>query len=220
MNSLSHGRSEPLRFPRGVRLALREEIPRCTEEILQRIAGADIRSGFTVKSTSDPGYSSYLEANVHADHIGPIFADLVGQLMPDFAAPLITHKDEEATFGPYTRTQAALAVFAPYAESLSHDGFLEFGMIYQRDGHTEEVLVTATKHFKIWTHRGSEAIGELKKHGLLRADSLQFIDEFPRTTERLPGMPTPMEVATAIVHSFGSLPDRDAFVSAAPDNFH
>jgi hypothetical protein len=45
--------SERLRFPRGVRLARREDIPKCTDEILKAIADVDIRTGFLVKSTND-----------------------------------------------------------------------------------------------------------------------------------------------------------------------
>ena len=215
--ALEHGYSylstqntpERLRFPRGVRLAGRQDIPNCTDEILKTIADADIRTGFTAKSTDDAGYSAYLEANVHADNIWTVFESLVMALVPSFAAPLIAHKDDDPTFGPDSQTGAALSSFLPYAESLQHDGFIEFGMIYQRAVRTEEILVTSTKHFKVWTNHGDAAQAALVQLGLCRIDALRFIDEYPRVTETITGAPTATAVVSAVAASFATLPPAD-----------
>jgi hypothetical protein len=195
-----------------VRLARQEDIPKCTDEILERIASADIRTGFFVKSTNDPGYSAYLEANVHAEHVWAVFEGLVMQLLPDIVAPLIAHKDEDPTFGPYTEKAAALSVLRPYTESLQHDGFIGFGMIYQRDGITEEVLVESSKYFKIWTNHGDVVRAYFEGIGIGKIDHLEFIDEYPHVTERIAELRTPMIVISAIVDAFDSLPDSDATV--------
>jgi hypothetical protein len=200
---------ERLRFPRGVRLARREDIPKCTDEILRAIADADIRTGFLAKSTSDTGYSTYLEANVHAENVWKVFESLVMRLLPSFAAPLIAHKDDDPTFGPCTQTSAALSTFLPYVESLQHDGFIEFGMIYRRAGITEEVLVASTKHFKIWTNHGDAAQASLVELGLGKVDTLSFIDEYPRVTETIVGAPAANTVVSAIVESFAALPSAE-----------
>jgi hypothetical protein len=206
---LSTGTPERLRFPRGVRLARQEDIPKCSDETLKRIASADIRTGFCIKSTDDPGYSAYLEANVHAESVWAVFEGLVMRLLPVVVAPLIAHKDEEPTFGPYTDKTAALSALKPHIESLQHDGFIEFGMMYQQDGITEQIFVDSSKYFKIWTNRGAEACAYLERIGVAEADHLQFIDEYPHVTERVSDLPTPMTVISAFINAFESLPDRD-----------
>jgi hypothetical protein len=138
-----------------------------------------------------------------------MFESLVMALAPSFAAPLIAHKDDDPTFGPYSQTGAALSSFLPYAESLQHDGFIEFGMIYQRGGRTEEILVTSTKHFKVWTNHGDAAQAALVELGLRKVDTLTFIDEYPRVTEAISAAPTASAVVSAVADSFAALPPAD-----------
>src|SRR5271163_1116980 len=113
--------TEFLRFPRGVRLARKEDIPKCTSETLTRIANAQINTGFILKATENTGYSTYIEANVHADEVWAAFETLASRLLPDVSAPLVGWKDDEATLGPYTDKAAALAVLRAHAETLQHD---------------------------------------------------------------------------------------------------
>src|SRR5690242_13036627 len=57
------------------------------------------------------------------------------------------------------------------------------------DGRTEEIFVKAAKHMQVWTNRADLAEATLVTMGVPRAESLRFIDEFPRVTERLPEGP-------------------------------
>jgi hypothetical protein len=197
--------SERLRFPRGVRLASREEIPKCTTETLDRIACADIRTGFVSTTTDREGYSTYIEANVHADEIWAAFAALANALIPRTAAPVIGESGDDSTIGPYTTRNVAIAVLQPHAESLQHNASVEFGIMNQHDGQTEEILVKASKYFQIWTNQPAAAESALNSLGIPRAEQLQFIDEFPNTTEHKAGDKPTREVISAIVDSFVKL---------------
>jgi hypothetical protein len=118
--------SEPLRFPRGVRLAIGEEIRKCTTEILERIANADVRTGFVLTAVEYEECSTYIEANVHADRIWETFTALADVLIPQIAAPIVGENDDEPSIGPYTKTAAAMAALLPHIDSLHKLEKLQF----------------------------------------------------------------------------------------------
>ena len=202
--------AEALRFPRGVRLATWADMPRNKDSLhaLTRIENANITTGFVLASSRDSGFSTYIEANVHADEVWTVFETLSLCLLPDVSAPLVGWKDEEATLGPYTDKAAALATFRAHVESLQHDGFIEFGLMFQQDGKTEEVMVKASKDLRIWTNNPGAATDALWTHGIPSVEKLQFIDEYPRVTERLVGAPPSEEIISAIVDAFQDLPRK------------
>jgi len=201
---------EALRFPRGVRLAAEADLPRNKDrsDRLARIQTANITTGFVLATNVDPGFFAYIEANVHADEVWCVFETLASRLLPAVSAPLVGWKDGEATLGPYTNKEAALAVLRAHAESLQHDGFIEFGLMFQKDGKTEEVMVKGSKNLWIWTNNPSIATETLSSFGIPRVEKLQFIDEYPRVTERLVGDPSSEETISAIVGAFQSLPPK------------
>jgi hypothetical protein len=82
---------EALRFPRGVRLAAEADFPKGEDRLekLTRISSADITTGFGLTTSAGPGFSAYIEANVHADEVWSVFETLVSRLLPDVAAPLV-----------------------------------------------------------------------------------------------------------------------------------
>ena len=175
---------------------------------MARIQTANITTGFVLTTNVDPGFFAYIEANVHADEVWSVFEAVVLRLLPDVSAPLIGWKDGEATLGPYTDKEAALAVLRAHAESLQHDGFIEFGLMFQQDGKTEEVMVKGSKDLRIWTNNPSIATETLSSLGIPSVEKLQFIDEYPRVTERLVGDPSSEETISAIVGAFQSLPPK------------
>jgi hypothetical protein len=201
---------EALRFPRGVRLAAAADLPGSVDKLdkLARISGANITTGFVLTTSVDPAFSTYIEANAHADEIWSAFEALATRLLPDVSAPLVSWKDEEPTLGPYTDKAAALDVFRAHAESLQHDGFIEFGLMFQQSGKTEEVMVKGSKDLRIWTNSPAVAIETLASLGIPSVEKLQFIDEYPRVTERLVGDAPSEETISAIVGAFQSLPQK------------
>jgi hypothetical protein len=201
---------EPLRFPRGVRLAVEGDLPRSKNrpEQLAKLASAKISTGFVLTTGNDPGFSAYFEANIHADEVWRVFEALVERLLPEVAAPLVGWKDEDATVGPYTDRTAAMAALRPYVDSLQHDGYIQFGLMHQRAGKTEEVFVKSSKYMQIWTNQPEVAAQILVSMKIQKVEKLQFIDEFPVVTERLPGDPSSLETITKIVTAFAALPTR------------
>ena len=201
---------EALRFPRGVRLAAEADLPRNKDssDRLARIQSANITTGFVLATNVDPGFFAYIEANVHADEVWAVFETLSSRLLPEVSAPLVGWKDGEATLGPYTDKKAALAVLRPHTESLQHDGFIEFGLMFQQDGKTEEVMVKASKDLRIWTNNPKLATETLSTLGIPSVEKLEFIDQYPRVTERLVGYPSSRETISAIVSAFQSLPPK------------
>jgi hypothetical protein len=99
--------SEALRFPRGVRFALPDEVPRSAKDAAERSANAQITTGFVSKTCENVGYSGYLEANIHADQVWAVFEALAESLLPEIVAPLVGWKDAEPTLGPYTNPQSS-----------------------------------------------------------------------------------------------------------------
>lgn len=199
---------EDLQFPRGVRFATREEIPKCTDELLARIESAHLTTGFVSNSSEEGEFSTYIEANVHADMVWGVVEALVIALLPQIAAPIVGWKDEEPTLGPYTDKEMALAVFRHHVENLQHDGFIEFGLIFQHEGLIEEVFVKSVKHLQIWTNKGKDAEALLQSMGIPKMSRLAYIDEFPRVTIALDACPSTQEVISSIVESFRFLPTR------------
>src|SRR3954451_25486369 len=95
---------EPLRFPRGVRFAAEADMPRSKDKSdeLARISSANITTGFVSTTSAGPGFSTYIEANVHADEVWSVFESLALRLLPEVSAPIVGWKDDESTLGPYT----------------------------------------------------------------------------------------------------------------------
>ena len=181
---------EHLIFPRGVRFPRSDELPAGSpgdaEERLAEVAANPLTTGYVVKAITGQGYTAVIEANVHAPKLWSVFSALVSALLPTAAAPIVGVGGEEPILGPYTTRDAAVAVLEPYRDSLTNDGFLEFGCIFQRGGKTEEVFVRAAKYLRVWTNTPERAIKTLEDHGIPLQPGLRFIDEYPRVSEALP----------------------------------
>jgi hypothetical protein len=93
---------ETLRFPRGVRLAAEADLPRSKDKLdeLARISIANITTGFVLTTSEDPGFSTYIEANVHADEVWSVFETLASRLLPDVSAPLVAGRMMNRRSGP------------------------------------------------------------------------------------------------------------------------
>lgn len=189
--SIEMSAPEPLIFPRGVRYPRLDEIPGgAPSDAAARVAEAartPVTTGFVRIERADArGYTAVVEANVHASSLWTVFVALVNELLPEAAAPIVGVIDEDAVLGDYTRRDAAVGVLAPYADILVHDGFLEFGCMFQRAGRTEEVFVPSAKFLRIWTNHPERAERVLLGHGIPHVPGLRLVDEFPLVREAQP----------------------------------
>jgi hypothetical protein len=72
---------ERLVFPRGVRFPRPDEIPGGgPPDVLMPLAAAHITTGYVAARPEHPGYTAYIEANVHADRVWQVVRALAAAL--------------------------------------------------------------------------------------------------------------------------------------------
>jgi hypothetical protein len=176
-----------LMFPKGVRFPAADEIPNndLKAGLLDRIADADIREGYVLGTSENPNYPYYAEINVSAPQVWSVFVDLSRQLLPEEVGLILGEKDQEKEhlfLGSYTSREDLLKVLGSFEFELANDGFIQFGLIHQVAGKTEEVFVAPSKHFLVWTSDGVSFQKVMQAHGIPEFNKLSFIDEYPRVT--------------------------------------
>ena len=178
-----------LAFPDGIRLVHKDEIPGPEPEraaAWKRVQSANITPGFLLKESNDCRYSLYAEGNVDAPKIWAVFRDLCRGLIGPLASLVMCEYDEELTSLRTASTPAILRLLERHAYQLANDGWIQFGLIEKRRDSVTEVFVTTTKHFQVWLNDEKLFRSILRKHALLEVAQLEFLDEYPRTTIRLP----------------------------------
>lgn len=185
--------TDRLVFPDGVRLAHFNELPGPEAECelaWSRIEAADIRSGFVLHEAEDAPFPFYAEVNVHAPEIWRVFRDLCEALLGDEVDLVMSQVHDEPNHLGRVDMHRALRLLEPHNHQLAHDGFIQFGLVDQKEDEVSEVFVAPTKHFKVWLQDEEVFRSVMGRHALPQAESLQFIDEFPRVT-------TPLDPETA-----------------------
>ncbi len=122
--------------------------------------------------SSDDRFSFYAEANVEA---------LVGRV----AALVTSELDDEPVSLGSASTSAIIELLEPHQHQLVHDGWIQFGLVHQDDRSLAEVFIAPTKHFRVWGSDEKRFRSVLPDHAVPEMESLEFIDEYPRTTMRL-----------------------------------
>jgi hypothetical protein len=177
-----------LEFPDGIRLAHLDELPgpepdRATA--WARIQSANIAPGFTLTQSPDSQFPFYAEANIDGPRIWVVFRDLCQRLLGQQATLIMgTIDDEPATLGS-ANTLELLELLEPHQYQLAHDGWLQFGLVTEDANWVTEVFVAPTKHFRVWLSDVECLRSVLRNHAVPEVESLEFIDEYPRTTTTL-----------------------------------
>jgi hypothetical protein len=185
----SHRVASTLAFPDGIRLTHKDEIPGPEPEraaTWSRVQLANIAPGFLVKESNDHRFSFYAEANVDAPRMWAVFSDLCRGLIGPVAALVMSELDQESTHIGTASTSAILSLLEPHAYQLANDGWIQFGLIEERRDSITEVFVATTKHFEVWLNDEKLFRSIMQGHALSEVDQLEFLDEYPRTTIRLP----------------------------------
>jgi hypothetical protein len=179
-----------LEFPDGVRLAQLEEIPGPEADrsaAWARVKQAYIVPGFTVTdSLSDQRFGHYAEINVNASQIWALFCDLCAGLLSDPASLIASDADTEPCHILEGEVAKILNALEIYRYQLAHDGFLQFGLLNDRVEEVTEVLVTPTKHFKVWLNDAERFRSIMDKREIPERTNMEFMDEYPRVTTPLP----------------------------------
>ena len=164
-----------------------------------------VTTGYKIISS---GEANYLEANVHADEVFKVVGAIAVTILPNVAAPIVGIRGEDPILGPYTWRNEAVRVFEPHIEALQHDGFLEFGLIFQFKGETNEVFVHSSKYLRIWTTNLAAVRRVLEAHLIPEVTDLRFIDEYPTAYETLPdaaGNPGSAHTLERLTEAFAKL---------------
>jgi hypothetical protein len=173
-------------LPAGIRLAYKDEIPEIDDVSWSRVQSANITTGYVIKETPDYQYPFYAEANVDAPVIWDVFCDLCLGLLGPYAELIMSEIDDEPTSLGTSRTDSLLDILGQHAYQLVNDGFVQFGLISLQKDLASEVFVTTTKYFQVWVKDVAQFRSIMAKHGIFEVDELEFLDEYPRTTTRLP----------------------------------
>jgi hypothetical protein len=176
-------------FPDGVRLTTRDELPGPPDrrdELWARVEAASIHPGYTLKAARDPAFRYYAEANIHAPEIWSAFRDLSRALLGERGMLLLSFKDDDPEQIIEAPVEAMLSAMERHSDQLAHDGYIQFGIVTQLEGGLTEVFVAPSKHFRFWFNDERAFAAQMAKHGLSREQRLEFVDEYPRVTTRLP----------------------------------
>jgi hypothetical protein len=127
-------KSERLIFPMGVRLATDAydelPLPKLTEEDLERTKRADIRTDYTIKKNVEkPGFTSFVEANVHVSDIWRVFTGLVNRLLTAKAVSILVYDRGHPRHGPLASTASILEVASEFNDAIANDCFIAFGIM-------------------------------------------------------------------------------------------
>ena len=175
-------------FPDGVRLANRDELPGSESErtnLWASIEAANVGPGYVLIRTQGERFRCYVEANVDAPSIWPVFCDLSRALIGAEATLLFGEADDEPDTLGTGDISTIIDVLSRSKYQLAHDGFLQFGVVSDDDA-INEVLVTPTKHLKIWLNDEVRFREIMQEHRVPEVSRLEFLDQYPRTTIMLP----------------------------------
>lgn len=175
-------------FPDGIRLAQRDELPGPAPSraaAWARIQAAKIEAGFTIVKSTNPRFSFYTEANVNAPMIWVVFRDLCKALLGSRASLMMSEIDDDPAPLGSAGTLQILALLETHGYQLAHDGDIQFGLVREDTNVLTEVFVTPTKHFQVWFNDEKRLRGVLKVHDVPEMKTLEFIDQYPRTTTPL-----------------------------------
>lgn len=205
-NKITAGMSNPLVLPKGIILNPPEEPEDAEKPVTLEELHAQIQAGYIVHETDDELFDYFIEMNVDAPMIWSIYSELVQALMPEEIAPLIGKVGESALFlCDYADKDEVLEALATYSFELTNDGFLQFGAVYQDDDLLEEVLVTPSKSFRIWTNQLETFEAVVDSMGLTQLNEIKLLEEFGRTTVTpvAEGLSSADEIVTRLTERFG-----------------
>ena len=192
-------------LPDGVRLARRYELPLSGEaraSAWARVVVANITAGFTITESSDPRFSFYAEANVDGPQIWVVFRELCRTLLGPQTTLVLSEIDDEPSPVGSANVLAILNMLEPHRYQLINDGYLQFGLVDNRTDLVSEVFVNPTKHFSVWLNDEELFRSILQDFGIPEAEELEFLDEYPHTTTRLPDDRVSFRDLTQLVEHF------------------
>lgn len=172
---------ERLSYPNGLRFPHDHEFPADVDiaSVKQEYAAAEIVPGYRSRKTLEEiSFRFFAECNVPPEKLWAVFTDLVALLPESDCRALIGMSEDlvsESDLGPRAEF---LEQFAKYAHELTHDTWLQFGILHETET-LMEVLVPQTKYIQFWGEDEAPFVAVMERHRLPQNADLAFYDEFP-----------------------------------------
>jgi hypothetical protein len=176
-----------LKLPSTLTFPSRDEAPKHfdIDAADARRAAARIEPGYVVSAgAADKPFAFYARCNVDTDRLWDAFEAFAGDL-PDVVGTILGCKDAKPQLLPYSARAGVVAHLRVYRRELTRDPFLEYGLIHQVDGRTEEVFVPAAKYVRLWGNDLVRFRATAARLGLDEIADLRFVDEFPLISHSL-----------------------------------
>jgi hypothetical protein len=179
---------KPLLLPPTIRTARPDEVPK-DKKILNRIAErehANIVEGYTLKlnPSEELPFAFSAEINIDNNRLWLLFKTLILQLLEEIAC-IYHHIDDEPTYGIYTDKFAVVNTLEQYKIEIAQDGFIEIGVIFNNEEFLEEAFVKRVKYIQYWGMDQIRFENTMHEFELYQLDNINFMDEYPLTTESL-----------------------------------
>lgn len=175
-----------LKLPSTLAFPSREEAPKSfdIDAANAHRAAARIEPGYVLSLAEDKPFTFYARCNVDTDRLWDAFEAFAADL-PDVVGTILGFKDEQPELVPYSARLGVVAHLRVYRRELTRDPFLEYGLIHQFEGRTEEVFVAAAKYLRVWGNDLARFRATAARLGLDEIADLRFVDEFPLTSHAL-----------------------------------
>ena len=198
--------SKPLVLPKGISLSPLPDADSPFEISESNKLEEQFRSGYIVHETDDELFDYFIEMNVDANKVWGLFYELVQAILPEDFATLIGQIGESALFlTEYADKDEVLDTLSNYSYELANDCNLQFGAVYQDEDLLEEVLVTPSKSFRIWTNQLETLQAVVESLGIPLVEELYLVEEYAQVSAQPlgEGVSCSVDIVTRITERFG-----------------
>lgn len=193
-----------IRLPHPDEMAHREDI----YELLARRKKARIVQGYTLQpnTTRQLPFAFMAQINVNNPALWDLFLSLAEGFPNDLSCQYALAEEEITTTDIFPKSEV-LEALSRYRQELAQDGTLAFGLVYHSREMLVEILVTSFKYIRHWGQDQPFFEQRMKRAGIERQASLEFIDEYPSVVDPLkkflPSAKRPEEVIRGLDRTFG-----------------
>ncbi|OKS87211.1 hypothetical protein [Mucilaginibacter polytrichastri] len=177
-----------LELPVTLRTSYPNEVPQ-DQDILDRInlsRNANLVEGFTYRDNHSEEFPHKFscEININNSNLWTFFKAFLLSF-PEEIAVIYHHCDDEPTYSLYKDKFEILNILSVFEIEIVKDGFLELGIIHNTEDYLEEVFIKKGKYIQYWGMDFEKFKNIADSFSIHQIDDLNFIDEYPVTTEPL-----------------------------------
>jgi len=174
------------------------------DEIIIRRRRANIREGYLLKMNDNPRLPYRFQATINIDNssLWELFLALADTLPSTLSCVYGLFEDESVTTAMLQKP-FVIGELTRYETELTQDCMLEFGLLFHNRDVLLELSVSESKYIRYWGVELERFKRLMDAFELPADDSLEFIDEYPKTVlplrEVIPGSKAPETVVYYLV---------------------